>query len=158
MKTTITKKTVKAMRKEISSVAIQLENMRREKRLMVEGMKQEEEAILQKMYDLIPDLTRSLGRQPTAAEIAAAMSGDINRHEVVGQLLVAMGRHCNGQSYPHPTKKATHTATQDMIGRVQSDHREITRKFAEVGPDGRVVEGGQELTITKWQTTYGVRA
>lgn len=157
MKTTNTKKNVKALRKNISAAAIQLDKMRKEKRLMVEGIKQEEEVILKKMYDLIPDLTKSLGRQPTAAEIAAAMGGDISRHEVVGQLLVAMGQHSNGYSYPRHTKNATHTATKEMFGRVRSEGLQVTRRFAEVDPNGRLVEDGQVLTTTKWQTTYGVR-
>lgn len=157
MKTTNTKKNVKALRKNISDTAAQLDRMRKEKRLMVEGIKQEEEVILQTMYALIPDLTKSLGRQPTAAEIAAAMDGNISRHEVVGQLLVAMGQHSNGYSYPRHTKNATHTATKEMFGRVRSEGLQVTRRFAEVDPNGRLVEGGQELTTTKWQTTYGVR-
>ena len=156
MKTTISKNTIKKARNEISDLSLKLEGLRRDKRAMVAGMKAEEEAILSRMFTIIPDLTAKLGRYPTAAEITQAMGGDMSRHEVVGNLLVALEEHYNGFSYPRPTKGASHKAVERRKGQVAREYITITQRFAEVDEKGELVKGGVTIQKQKHTSSYGV--
>ena len=156
MKTTCNKNTVKKARQQISDLSLQLQRLRRDKRAMIAGMKAEEEAILSRMFTVIPDLTEKLSRFPTAAEITRAMGGDMTQHEVVGNLLVALNDHYNGFSYPNPTKKASHKAVECRKGKVAREYITITQRFAEVDEDGKLIEGGVTMKKDKHTTSYGV--
>lgn len=157
MKTTISKNTIKNTRKDIAAMNEKLAQLRRDKRAMMDGLKREEEEILNRMFDLIPTLTKAMGRFPTAAEITRAMGGDMSRHEVVGNLLVALNDHFNGSSYPRPTKKATHKAVERRKGQMDRQYLTVTRRFVEVDDKGAPVQDGPVYTVEKHATTYGFK-
>lgn len=157
MKTTFNKNTIKKAREQISDLSLQLSRLRRDKRAMMAEMKAQEEAILSRMFMVIPKLTTELGRYPTAAEITRAMDGDMSRHEVVGNLLVALEEHYNGFSYPRPTKKASHQAVERRKGKVDREYITITQRFAEVDENGELVKGGATMETHKHTSSYGVK-
>lgn len=157
MKTTISKSTMKefrgayiAMQDEVNARRAKYQDMRRK-------AMQEEEDILEEMFRTAENLLKVLGREPTANEIAIALDGTMSRQEVVGQLMVAAGEHCNGATYPKPTKNARHTATKRRKGKVSIDHIITTRKFAEVDDKGELVKGGLVIKKTTCRNGYRVQ-
>lgn len=113
-----------------------------------------ENEVIADMFRQVASLTDVLGRCPSAAEITRAMGGRMSRHEVVGQLTVALGEHYNGMGL---TKNATHEPTQAAKGKVKANYIRQRKTFAEVDKSGALVEGGQTITTETLTKTYGIR-
>lgn len=156
MKTTVSKERMQANRKHYLNMEAEVYRLRKEYQAMREQAKQEEEGILEEMFRAVDMLSSKLGRWPTAAEITAAMDGAMSRHEVVGNLTVALCEHYNGTCYRTPTKNASHKAVQRRKGHTRSDYRSITRRFVEVDESGKPIEGGCTIKHTERRKVYAV--
>lgn len=156
MKTTMSKDSMKASRKQYLDMEAEVYRLRKAYQAMREQAKQEEEGILEEMFRAVDMLSSKLGRWPTAAEITAAMEGAMSRHEVVGNLTVALCEHYNGTYYNKPTPNASHKAVQRRKGHTRSDYRTITRQFVEVDESGKPIEGGSIIKHTERRKVYAV--
>ena len=156
MKTTMNKKAMQDTRREYLNMEAEVARRRAAYFAMRKQVQQEEENILEEMFRTVDMLSSKLGRWPTAAEITAAMEGAMNRHEVVGNLTVALCEHYNGTYYNKPTPNASHKAVQRRKGHTRSDYRTITRQFVEVDESGKPIEGGCTIKHTECRKVYAV--
>lgn len=157
MKTTNSKKAMREFKGEYLGMMAEVARRRKVYQAMRKQFRVEEEAVLNAMFDKVEELTEKLGRFPTAAEITQAMGGAISRHEVVGNLTVALDEHVNGSTYPNTTKKARTQAVQSRKGAMKAEYKEVTHHFAEVDESGKVIEGGRAISVTEAVKTYGFR-
>lgn len=156
MKTTMNKKAMQDTRRAYLDMEAEVARRRAAYWAMRKQVKQEEEAILEEMFRTVDMLCGKLGRWPTAAEITTAMEGAMSRHEVVGNLTVALCEHYNGTYYNKPTPNATHTAVQRRKGHTRSDYLTVTRRFAEIDESGKPIEGGCIIKQTERRKVYAV--
>lgn len=156
MKTTMNKKAMQDTRREYLNMEAEVARRRAAYWAMRKQVQQEEENILEEMFRTVDMLSSKLGRWPTAAEITAAMEGAMSRHEVVGNLTVALCEHYNGTYYNKPTPNASHKAVQRRKGHTRSDYRTITRQFVEVDESGKPIEGGCTIKHTERRKVYAV--
>ncbi len=144
------------VRKNYLNMMAQVETMRQQYRKMREKISAEENALVERMFQTAAAIYQDTGVAPTANEIAAALGGDMSRQEVVGQMMVAMCEHMNGASYPKPTINAKHKATGQRKGHVKGRKVNVTRRFAEVDKNGKLVEGGATMATHSWVNRYEV--
>lgn len=149
-----TKSEARSFRREYLAMMAEVATRREAYFEMMAEIKAAEDEIVTELYTVLADIVEVTGKMPTAAQLTAAMKGKMSRHEVVGQLTVALGEHYNGYGR---TKKATHKPTQDAKGRVKADYKRITQRFAEVDENGKLVPGGATIAKTDTVKVYGFR-
>lgn len=149
-----TRDEARSFRNEYLAMMAEVETRRAAYFDMMAEIKAAENEIISEMYATLSAIIKATGKMPTAAQLTAAMKGKMSRHEVVGQLTVALGEHYNGYGR---TKKATHKPTQDAKGRVKADYKRITQRFAEVDENGKLVPGGATIAKTDTVKVYGFR-
>ncbi len=157
LNTNTTKDAARNYRNEYLEMMAEVERRRSRYQRMMAEIHTAENEVIEDLYRTIQVLMAAKGGvYPTAAEITAAMGGKMTRHEVVGQLTVALGEHYNGCGKTH---KATHEPTQRMIdtAKVGSDYRQVTRRFAEIDASGQVIPNGLTIKQTSTVKGYGVR-
>lgn len=150
----ITKKAARNMRNEYLAMMAEVERRRDEYYQVKAQIHAAENDVLREMYTTLDAIVKASGKMPTAAQLTAAMDGKMSRHEVVGQLTVALNEHYNGTG---KTKKATHEPTQDAKGKVKADYKQVRRSFVEVDESGKVVPNGAIITKEDRVKVYGVR-
>lgn len=158
MKTNIntTKESARNFRNEYLNMMAEVERRRAQYQKMVAAIHTAENEVIAEMYRTITVLMNANnGEFPSANQITAAMGGKMTRHEVVGQLTVALGEHYNGTGRTH---KATHEPTQECIDRrtVKADYKRRVRKFAEVDDYGNLIPNGEVKEVPESVKVYGV--
>lgn len=158
MKTNIntTKESARKFRNDYLAMMAEVERRRDQYRRMMDAIHTAENEVISDMYRTIVTLMNANGGEfPSANQITAAMGGRMSRHEVVGQLTVALGEHYNGCGKTH---KATHEPTQAHIDRrtVRSDYKRRTRRFAEVDKSGALIPNGEVKEVQESVKVYGV--
>lgn len=159
MKTNIntTKESARNFRNEYLNMMAEVERRRAQYQRMVAAIHTAENEVIAEMYRTITVLMNANGGEfPNANQITAAMGGKMTRHEVVGQLTVALGEHYNGHGKTH---KATHEPTQAHIDRrtVCADYKYRIRKFAEVDASGSLIPNGEVKEVKECVKVYGVK-
>lgn len=149
-----TKSEARSLRREYLAMMAEVETRRAAYFEMMAEIKAAENEVIAEMYNVLSAIIKATGKMPTAAQLTAAMKGKMSRHEVVGQLTVALGEHYNGYGR---TSQATREPTQDAKGKVRADYKKVEHRFAEVDENGKLVEGGTTITKTNIVKVYGFR-
>lgn len=156
MKTKTNKNTIKATVQQARALEDQARQLRIQSQKLRLLVKDEEEAILKDMVTAVQEA----GCFMTAREIVTAIGGTMSVHEVAGQLTWGRNSKDSGrkpQPYFGPRNfRMQHEAVAAAAPRIEVEERRVTRRFAEVDEDGKVIEGGRTFKQTEARNIYHI--
>lgn len=154
MKTKTNKTAIETTRMNARRMEEQARRLRQQVQQLREQVKIEENEILR---DMIAAVQES-GCFMTAREIVQVIDGTMSVHEVAGQLTWARNSKESGrkpQPYFGPAGcHMKHAAMSDTAPLIEVEERRVTRHFAEVDEDGKVIAGGRKFKQTERRNIY----